>query len=793
MRSGNSSQLLKVAGLVKVIKLHLTQFTIKPSQKTQILLNSNVTELLEALSVLDLALFDHLDYDELDNLLHLIPFEIHGKIVELIALRKDVYQFLPLLGIMRDDMLPANQLIFANIEEMVAEADNSSENSSSLKLIEDLKITWVQLISEFRLMASTHYGLFETGLSSDLKVRQQNMDILETHIIDILNQLQIMYEKGQLEFLAEQYLPNIVSNTSNWIRAKDNVIEILLEGNWRKDLKLLEQINADLNSILSHIETLIKDLELQSSSDILTLSNFTQQLFQYVTALTVIFIALIFLGYIIFDRTLLKPIALTTKAMLSEAQGKVVPLPALNHVRESRNLLEAFNSMSNQIKIRESRLNFIAHHDVLTRLPNRLLFNDRLEHALSVSKRIEKPVVLMFLDLDRFKQVNDTLGHLVGDKLLIEVSTRLCQCLRARDTIARLGGDEFAIIFEDTQNDDEIIILANKIVDSFVQPFIINDHQIHSSTSIGIAIAPRHTKDKTELVRYADIAMYQSKKLGRNQFCFYDSDQFDTDNSIITFENSIRNAILNNEFELYFQPIINLQKDDHIACEALIRWHHPEQGLLRPKLFIAPLEHTGLMSDITHWVIEESIEFQLNAEKELGIKPQVSINISPEILQQEKFRLLLSSQLLDIKNAENITLEVSEDSLISDIFETNNILNKLKNHGYNIALDDFGTGQSSLSHLRTFPIDVIKIDQEFIRNVNKNENDTNLVCAIISLAYAMDKMVVAEGVENQRQLDFLKFNGCNHIQGYYMSRPVNQAGVIQFFQKQLSTRQSAAS
>ncbi|MCK5664204.1 MAG: EAL domain-containing protein, partial [Thiotrichaceae bacterium] len=557
---------------------------------------------------------------------------------------------------------------------------------------------------------------------------------------------------------------------------------------WRTDIKILHRIEILLETFNTTLISLRTELTNQSDADIRKLNEINKSLsiFIIIISLSGIFIAV--LGYLVFDRNILKPIARTTRALLLQSKGKSQELNIHSTGSETQNLIEAFNQMSEQIKQRETRLDHMAHHDALTGLPNRLLFNERLEHATDLTKRSDKKLALMLLDLDRFKMINDTLGHLFGDKLLQQTAARLKHCMRAEDTIARLGGDEFAIILENINHPDEVDKFAHKIITLFREPFHIEEQEVHTSTSIGIALAPLNSSDPASLIRFADIAMYQSKNLGRNQHTWFNNELENEEESMINFENRLREAITENQLEIHYQPLIDTNDSTYISSEALLRWNHPDRGILYPGQFISNLDNSAILFDLTCWVIRESQRFQLKVEKLYGFIPNISINLPAITFQQKSYRDKIETILLrEVNTPDKLVIEITEDTLISDMENTSICLNKLHQRGFKIALDDFGTGQSSLSHLRVFPIDIIKIDLEFIRHVHTDKNDANLVSAIISMGHDLGMKVIAEGVELQQQSDFLSDKGCNLIQGFFYSKPQPAESYIKFIQQQMNS------
>jgi len=434
------------------------------------------------------------------------------------------------------------------------------------------------------------------------------------------------------------------------------------------------------------------------------------------------------------------------------------------------------------IKETEEKLSQLAHHDPLTQLPNRLLLNSRLQHALQHAERKETHVGILFLDLDRFKNINDSMGHTQGDHLLKLVASRLADAMRAEDTIARLGGDEFVILVEELEDMQGIIKIAKNTLNLFKQPFHIYDQDIFIEASIGISIYPNDGKNTDTLLRNADAAMYRAKEKGRNNYQFYTKALTDKARERLTIETNLRRALERNEFELYYQPQFSLKDGTLIGVEALIRWNHPEQGLVPPASFIPVAEETGLIVPIGEWVLRTAC-MQHQAWLKEGHPPiKIAVNLSARQFHELGMINMISDILEEMAmDSTYLELELTESIIMNDVESTIKILNELHWMGLEISIDDFGTGYSSLSYLKRFPIDRLKIDQSFIRDISIDPSDAELINAIIMLARSMKLRVLAEGVETKEQLHYLKEQGCDEVQGYYYSQPVPAKELTRFF------------
>jgi len=427
-------------------------------------------------------------------------------------------------------------------------------------------------------------------------------------------------------------------------------------------------------------------------------------------------------------------------------------------------------------KSAEERLAYLAQFDVLTGLPNRHLFHDRLTQAIVQARRSERPMGVLFIDLDRFKLVNDTLGHSAGDKLLKEAAARLAQCVRSGDTVGRFGGDEFGAILSDLAKPGDASIVAQKVIDALARPFHLEEHETYVSGSVGIALFPADGGEADALIGNADVAMYRAKEQGRNTYQYFTSEMNERAVQRMQLEAALRRAMERNEFQLHYQPKVDLESGAICGLEALLRWRHPDRGTVLPAEFIPVLEDSGLIVPVGEWVIREVCR-QLNAWKEAGLAAlPVAINLSARQFQQKDLEGTVRRILRDAGIEPSlIQFELTESLLMRDTEAAARTLRGLKESGVKLSVDDFGTGYSSLAYLKRFPIDTLKIDRAFIRDVTTNPEDAAITLAIIGLAHSLKLKVVAEGVETEDQLDFLSSHACDEMQGYYFAKPAAPA------------------
>jgi len=437
------------------------------------------------------------------------------------------------------------------------------------------------------------------------------------------------------------------------------------------------------------------------------------------------------------------------------------------------NYVGVFTDIS-QIKESEAKLAHLAHYDPLTGLPNRLLLSSRLQHAIEQAQRQTYRVAVLFLDLDRFKNVNDSLGHQAGDELLRSVTERLAHRLRAEDTLARLGGDEFVVLLERLHEPRDAALVARTMLDALADPFILSrGHEVYIGASIGISLYPDDGTDVPQLIQHADVAMYQAKDQGRNAYGFYTQALTENANQRLEMETKLRRALERDEFVLHYQPQISLTDGRLIGAEALVRWQRNGEGLIPPNQFIPLAEETGLIVPLGEWVLREACAQWAGWLRDGGAPITLAVNISPRQFRQQDLVRVVERVLAETGlPASALELELTEGALMHQGMEAETTLRELKKLGGSLSIDDFGTGYSSLAYLKRFPIDRLKIDQSFVRDISVDANDSELVSTIIAMGRNLKLQVLAEGVETQEQLAFLVEKGCDAYQGYLFSRPV---------------------
>ncbi|WP_436394972.1 putative bifunctional diguanylate cyclase/phosphodiesterase [Acidithiobacillus ferriphilus] len=465
----------------------------------------------------------------------------------------------------------------------------------------------------------------------------------------------------------------------------------------------------------------------------------------------------------------------TTKAALSKEKA-ALDEHILQLQQANEHLVVATikaHELTDQIQAAREQMDYTAQHDALTGLPNRLLLQDRLGQAIEAARRQERPLAVMFLDLDRFKYVNDSLGHAIGDQLLQSVAQRLKSGLRHSDTISRQGGDEFIVLLPNIEHVEDAALSADKILAALTPPHRIGEHEFHISVSIGISIYPDDGQDTEILLKSADAAMYYAKENGRNTYKFFEQEMNARVVQRQSIETGLRRALERQEFVLHYQPVIHLLSGKTVGVEALIRWQHPERGILLPEEFVPIAEECGLILPMGRWVLHEACS-QAQAWIQAGFPPiTVAINTSAFEFRGKNFVENIRATLAETGLAPHfLELEMTETVLMSDSVSTNSVLNALVDMGIKLAIDDFGTGYSSLSYLRQYPVDALKIDQSFVGQMTSSADGAAIVSAVISLGINLKKRTVAEGIETAEQHALLLALHCDEGQGYYFSPPV---------------------
>ena len=445
---------------------------------------------------------------------------------------------------------------------------------------------------------------------------------------------------------------------------------------------------------------------------------------------------------------------------------------------------DQLEAMQHQINKNTSRLENLAHYDSLTQLANRHRIFKEIQQAVKESAESEEFFGLLYLDLDNFKRVNDSLGHTMGDELLKIVAKRFLASVRTHDVVARLGGDEFCILVKGLKKREDSGMIAEKILTALGEPLKLGTAEFHVSASIGIVTIPEHGISTEQLLQNADIAMYRAKTEGRSNYQFYNEGMSVAASERVALEMELRKAITEQQFELYYQPQLDLGSGKIVSAEALVRWHHPTRGLVPPDDFIPLLEETGLIIDLGKWIIQQACVAARDWHDVAGENIRVAINLSPRQFKDPALPSIIRSAMMSAKLQPcYVEIEITESMVMSNIEESNQLLKYLKALGITVAVDDFGTGHSSLGYLKKLDLDVLKVDRTFVKDLPEDENDRAIVAAIIAMAHELKLKVVAEGIESLEQEDFLKRHGCEMGQGYLYSKAIPSGKFIEMLRR----------
>ena len=705
------------------------------------------------------------------NLNHLIYAheKLNAEVIILLELRKDVNWLYPLLPFINTTLLESNNNFETALSQAIKETFDSGDKkyfTRVYKHLDDLRNLWRLKILDFRGSMIRFAGLNTKDIVQEKNIEDYHLSI-EKH----LKELDVIAKKGGLGFETEVALEIMQVNSKKWHVNYQELLKIRQSNVWRSDINYIRtKIQPLQKNVFDQLGVLEKALHLWSTANTKNVGNVTQKInieLWFLTGVAILFVILI---YFKLNKSLLLPVENITESITSHAGDSENLMIPDEGSKEIHILVNAFNNMRKQVHHRQMALEFQAMHDSLTGLPNRALLQDRLEQAIYQAERNETGMSLLLLDLDRFKDINDTLGHPVGDVVLRQVARRLEECLRTTDTVARLGGDEFAII---TGYSERVHIesFINRIVKNVERVITIKDQKLYIGLSIGVALFKKDGLDADSLIQHADIAMYSAKRENKNyEFYKTEKDYYSIDNLTLLADLKVELKKPSDKIQLYFQPQIDISTGNVISVEALIRWDHPSQGFLSAEQIIKMAEQTGLISELTYWVIAESInEYVKWSNDDITL----SINLSVWNLQDAELIPFINKTLLETKvKAENISFEITESAVMNDPVRAREVLNTLSDMGIELSIDDYGTGFSSLAYLKLLPVKYLKIDKSFVLDMLEDENDAIIVHSTIDLAHNLGLKVIAEGVENKDSFAKLDELGCDFAQGYYIARPM---------------------
>jgi len=690
----------------------------------------------------------------------------------------------PALGVATYELQPTSQIIlstFAIAINEFHEDDNLSTESPQLHSLLEGQLSWWKTIAEFRLYLANRTGGFN---SKGLIIQETNIDAYLKRLHIIAEKLDEFNQASLFGIEGEELIHDLHDHIRSWEQSFLRVKKINHSGNWRKDSDLMRNVALPLIAIIDEsINELDYYLEQKSSSTLELLQHAGDKQNYVIAGMIFLFALYVFISLSIQKMFIIKPIATMAKVMKDEAFGlSNIGVLKLKKTLETQDLIEAFTEMSHQVYQRQNELEHQSQHDALTGLPNRSMMMDRMKYHQSLRARDKMKIFsFLMLDLNRFKDINDTLGHHIGDHLLIEVGKRLSALLRDSDTVARLGGDEFAILLPDTEKTGAGKIATN-INSALEETFNIHQYSLNIAASIGIAMFPNDGENSQAIMQHADVAMYVSKHQNTG-YHFYDSNEDTHTIGRLSLGNELPTAIQNNNLNLYYQPKLSMETGMVIGAEALLRWNHPEHGFISPEIIIDLAEHTGVINELTYWVMLQAVELASQFFRD-GKNINIAINLSVHNLRETNFPERVLTILKKYKLPSRcITFEITESAMMSNPEQSIEVLNTLNDMGVSLSVDDFGTGFSSLAYLKQLPVTELKIDKSFVLDMLKDESDAVIVRSTIDLSHNLGLSVIAEGVENEETWTQLLAMGCDYAQGYYMSHPLPQSEFITWLNK----------
>jgi len=763
------------------VSLYLEEHSIAPSSSTRSLIFTKmVTSVNRLLYLVELEQGNEQAIKTLQVAMNGLG-ELGTYINQLLELRASPAKLFPAIQISRSSMFENQNkfsyLVGLSIDEAVGALDVT--DSEALVLLVDLRYQWTQMISFYRMYLVNRLALMDR----DALGRQiNNIDLFIDGIKNTFKLLNALDEQEKLEFQASEALPEMQKALKIWLENFRKIISADTPEEWRADYPIIkEKIAPLMTEIWETVLDYNRNIELDVKRSLNDLSGVASNTSYLLWGLAVFSLSILALLFYFIRSVLLKPIETLSLAMRAEAHdGRFLkPLLLKGKSLEIENLIDAFSIMQLQVHSRKNDLEHQALHDNLTSLPNRLLLFDRLQQAISKERRARGSLALIMMDLDRFKEINDTLGHHAGDELLQIVSNRLVECLRNADTVARLGGDEFAILIPDC-NSEQSKNIAIKIRECMRPAIQLHDQSLYIHGSLGIANYPDHGSDAETLLKNADIAMYVAKR-NNSEYEVYDYKQDQHSVNRLALKHKLQKALQGDELELHYQPQVSCNTMKVVGVEALLRWRSQKDGNIPPDVFIPLAEESGLIKILTEWVISEAVR-QQQAWKQDGLSMHVSINLSAWNLLDPELDKFVSRHFEEYQVEKGtVAFEITESVMMTDTEQALKMMRSLQEIGAEIIVDDYGTGFSSLAYLKRFPVTELKIDKSFVINMIENENDSVIVKSTIDLAHNLGLKVVAEGVESEEVLKVLTMLGCDMVQGYFIEKPMSASSLPDWF------------
>ena len=699
---------------------------------------------------------------------------------QIMKVRQDSNLMYPAMRLANGEMLTVNR-------EFISQTDTAIEFYSKKKslnayqrqvynLLISLRDKWHRMINSYRLFIINRTGsLFENATQTQIS----DVEFFYAEIVDALKKLVSYNTKYSLDLEVSTAIESMRELSPHWHTGFRQVVLIYTQGRWRGDIPLVNDlINPLFSQGFDKLDQVENELKLASDLDVVRQTEVSRSIINSLWGMALFVLIIGALSYIILELNIIRPIAKVARNLKAEAKGlEVTELPDVQAI-EIRDLTDAFRDLRQQVHSRQMALEHVAMHDALTSLPNRTLLMDRLNQSIKNAQRRKRSLALLMLDLDRFKEINDTLGHQTGDALLQQVGARLRNVLRDSDTVARLGGDEFAVLLPNV-SDTNAMRIAAAIHERLEKVYEVYEHSLYVGVSIGLAVFPQHGETSESLLQHADVAMYTAKR-GNRGIMLYDVERDEHSVSHLSVLSDLRSAAENDEFILQYQPKLTMRDSVIEGAEALLRWKHPKHGLIMPDDFINVAEQTGLIKRLSNWVLDTAIRDCQHLHQN-GHKINMSVNLSVWDIQDPNIGLNITQKLEKWGlPAHYLTLEITERVMMAEPERARLALSELDNMGVQVVIDDFGTGFSSLVYLKQLPVSMLKVDKSFVIDMMKDESDAAIVHSIIELAHNLGLQTVAEGVENDQTWSWLRTWDCDYAQGYYISHPLSLADFEQY-------------
>jgi len=792
-RTGESSvhqieKRIKVADLAYKIRRSvinadnaLNLFLLSPSEKEQKKFNVEIKRAKELLT--DLMQSEWTRHSTISAKLAELTTtfkSIDAAATQIMKVRIDANLMYPAMRLANGDMLFANREFISQIDTAIAfyrkKHPLNARQDKINKLLIDTRDQWHRMINTYRLFIINRTGdLYEhatQGQIDDVKTFYAKIEVL-------IKQLAYDNRKHKLDLEVATAIDDLQTMSPKWYAGFQKVVLIYTQGRWRGDIPLInDEIDPLFGAIYDKLDLLDSELKQASDADVVGQTQVSRSIINSLWGMAMFVLMIGVVSYIILELNFIRPIAKVARSLKAEARGQeVTELPDVQAI-EIRDLTEAFRDLRQQVHSRQLALEHIAMHDALTSLPNRALLMDRLNQSINNAQRRTRSLALLMLDLDRFKEINDTLGHLTGDALLQQVGARLRNVLRDSDTVARLGGDEFAVLLPNV-SDTNALRIAAAVHERLEKVYEVYEHSLYVGVSIGVAVFPQHGETSESLLQHADVAMYMAKR-NNSGITLYDVERDMHDVMHLSVLTDLRSAAENEEFILQYQPKVGMRDNTIAGAEALLRWKHPKQGLIMPDSFINVAEQTGLIKRLSNWVLDTAIR-DCHYLHQKGHPINMSVNMSVWDIQDPNIGLNITQKLEKWGlSARYLTLEITERVMMAEPERARMVLSELDNMGVQVVIDDFGTGFSSLVYLKQLPVSMLKVDKSFVIDMMRDESDAAIVHSIIELAHNLGLQTVAEGVENDQVWSWLRTWDCDYAQGYYISHPLSLADFEQY-------------